>query len=500
MGLAEILTKIFVEPCRSAPKSPPPSASPTETKTAFAEKGNNEKTIVEVLPDITNKSVVNSPNQPSPGGKPETHADGFAVNQIRRDAPEGGPKPRVQLEEETNEPIQKLILDVFGFEIHRALNATAWDDRAQALASARLVCEQRDIPATVAHPVFLDACCKLLVVALQDKVMPVYFDGLELLKYLFGSFFDTFQDDSLAQQAVKDNLESLLPIIISKTADRNARSLEGTRQALIFLARCKSVGCSPVMAHLFSPVQNHKERVLIRGRLDLINHVIDEFGFGKSTTITMQLVMGFVRPHLDATDEKVRRAAVEVTVNCYKHKGDRTLKYVTNVKPALMKLLQQRFSEIDRPTKGNRKHAHSAQGLPAVRGKPRKHERPARQCTSQPMMGVGVKPLPHTHAAADVLRDTPELLSMGDQLASPGHAQMGSPLSVQAAPASSLRDEPPNMMGSPLMPSTSQAMLPGSMPEPQEWFKTESGMAGLGMGSNFDEDLDDDLMKEIEAY
>merc|ERR1711939_640315 len=236
---------------------------------------------------------------------------------------------------------------------------------------------------------------------------------------------------------------------------------------LTFLARCPSVGCSPVMAHIFSPVQNHKERVLIRGRLDLINHVIDEFGFGKSSTITMQLVMGFVRPHLDATDEKIRRAAVEVTVNCYKHKGDRTLKYVTNVKPALMKLLQQRFSEIDKPAKGNRKHAHSAQGLPAVRGKPRKHVRPARQCASQPMMGVGVKPLPHPHSAADVLRDTPELLSMGDQLASPGHPQIGSPLSVQAAPANSLRDEPPNMMGSPLMPSTSQAMLPGSMPEPQ---------------------------------
>merc|ERR1712093_790160 len=109
----------------------------------------------------------------------------------------------------------------------------------------------------------------------------------------------------------------------------------------------------------------------------------------------------------------------------------------------------------------------------------------------------------HTQSAADVLRDQPELLSMGDHLVSPGNAQMASsPLSVQAAPANSLRDEPPNLMGSPLpMTTSSQSLLPGSMPEPgSEWFKNGSGMAGLGMGSNFDEDLDDDLMKEIEAY
>merc|ERR1711990_610255 len=119
---------------------------------------------------------------------------------------------------------------------------------------------------------------------------------------------------------------------------------------LTFMARCPSVGGSPVMAHVFSPIINSKEVSAIRGRLELINHLIDDFGFGKSSTISMQLVMGFVRPHLDATDEKVRRAAIEVTVNCYKHKGDRTNKYITNVKPALLKLLQSRFAELDKPT------------------------------------------------------------------------------------------------------------------------------------------------------
>ncbi len=57
--------------------------------------------------------------------------------------------------------------------------------------------------------------------------------------------------------------------------------------------------------------------------------------------------MAFVRPHLDVADEKVSRAAVEVTVQCYGLKGERTRKFCANLKPALLKLLEQRFSEID---------------------------------------------------------------------------------------------------------------------------------------------------------
>jgi len=520
MGLAELFTKIFVEPCRSAPKSPPPPDSPdagklTEVDTKAAANA-AEKTIVEVLPcgDVSNNTVA---DQPSPTTKPETHADGFGVNQIKSD--DGlsevlTTKQQVTLNEETKDAIQKVILDVFGFEIHRGLNAKAWDDRAQALAAAKVLCEKKQIPATVSNGVFMDACCKLVLVAIQDKVMPVYFDGLDLLKYLCGEFFLEYPE---SHEVVRNNLEEFLPLIIAKTADRNARSLEGTRQTLVFLARCSCVGTSPVMAHIFSPVQNHKELAAIRGRLDLINHVIDEFGFGKSSTITMQLVMGFVRPHLDATDEKVRRAAVEVTVNCYKHKGDRTLKYVTNVKPALLKLLQSRFGELDKPTKG-RKQAHSAQGLPAVRSKGRKSGLPKRDTQSQPSpkkkdsvgvtmsspvstnnMSMGAN---NTHNQDRMLSSPNHMIpsplsnnthNQDRMLSSPNH-MIPSPLSVQAAPSRSLREEPPHMSSPPEMASPTQ--LPGSVGGDAGSYHNE--MQGTGMGDDLD--LDDDLMNEIEAY
>merc|ERR1711912_71328 len=112
------------------------------------------------------------------------------------------------------------------------------------------------------------------------------------------------------------------------------------------------------------------------GRLELITHVIDEFGFSKTSGLSLSSVMGFVRPHLDATDEKVRRAAVEVTVSCYSLKGERTLKYCSNLKPALMKLLEQRFAEVD-SSKGDKK------GSPLPEFRPsNKTRKPGRQNAS----------------------------------------------------------------------------------------------------------------------
>merc|ERR1711959_413519 len=124
-------------------------------------------------------------------------------------------------------------------------------------------------------------------------------------------------------------------------------------------ARQPTVGCQPVMAHILTPL-NAKEVAAIRGRLELITQFITEFGFSKTSAMSLSAVMGFVRPHLDATDEKVRRAAVEVTVQCYQLKGERTRKFCANLKPALLKLLEQRFAEVDGTAK--------PKNLPALKG------------------------------------------------------------------------------------------------------------------------------------
>jgi len=204
-------------------------------------------------------------------------------------------------------------------------------------------------------------------ICLTDKVMPVYLDALELAKNLLGEFC---QSQELHPDLAKEGVHTLIPIIVAKSSDRNTRSIEGTHKALIFLARQKDVGCSPIMTHMLTPITNLKEVAAIRGRLELISQFITEFGFSKSSGMSLSAVMTFVRPHLEVsvsvTDEKVRRAAVEVTVQCYALKGDRTRKFCANLKPALQKLLEQRFSELD--GKGNSKPKKAPGALPELRG------------------------------------------------------------------------------------------------------------------------------------
>lgn len=496
--------------CTSAPKSPlvpndpvsaPTKRSDTERK---ADANASDKTIVEVLPctDVTNRSNESSPKR--------THAEGFSVNQVKSKV---DIKQRVKLEDDSEDPRHTNILECFGFEVHRMLNSKAWDDRSQAIAAAKELCITKKLPQGITPEKWVDGCCKLVLVCLHDKVMPIYFDSLDLAKFLFGEFF---QGEFQCDEVVKSNLEELLPVIIAKTADRNARSNEGTRQILTFMARCPSVGCSPVMAHIFTPITNSKEVSAIRGRLDLINHMIDDFGFGKSSTISMQLVMGFVRPHLDATDEKVRRAAIEVTVNCYKHKGDRTLKYITNVKPALLKHLESRFAELSRPAKGARKHAKSAQGLPAVRGKPRMKGPPKRDSNSQPLVGAApsqgyfsqprpdaLAPVQANHERpeelSDVLKDCSQLFSMGNNM-------VMSPLSSSAVPAHSLRDDPHFLSNSSHQDLHQMDQDPhfiaspfGRMGGSEELAAPIPGAIG-DLSSHLGADLDADLMDEIEGY
>jgi len=289
-------------------------------------------------------------------------------------------KTPAHITETGSDESDKLVLDVFGFDILHQLQGKTWDERGQGVQAARARVAQDDMGSIVLESDFFRASCCVARIALTDKVMPVFFDGLDLCKLLLGDFTTKH---SLKKEVISQGLDMLVPIIVAKTSDRNARSIEGTRQALVYLARQPTVGCQPVMAYILTPI-NAKEVASIRGRLELISHLIDEFGFSKTSGLSLSAVMGFVRPHLEAPDEKVRRAAVEVTVSCYNKKGERTMKYCSNLKPALLKLLEQRFAEVDQVKGGGKAVKSSARGgLPEVRGtKVRRSGAPQRNNTS----------------------------------------------------------------------------------------------------------------------
>lgn len=363
MTLGKLMTRLFA-PCSSAPKSPtPPNSSNVEP----CEPAKDASNVVESTPcmDISNMQ----PGTPSPSGSEKGHLKSQqgekrpsdAENSVpaKLDPPDSpGSRRPVNITQADHDASDKLILSTFGFETLHQLQGKQWDERGQAVQAVRAKLVQGDLGSASVDEFFHAASC-VAVIALKDKVMPVFFDGLDLAKLLLGDFATK---NTLAKETLNKEIDNIIPIVVAKTSDRNARSIEGTRQALVFFARQSGVGCQQVSAHMLTAVANGKDVAAIRGRLELIGHMIGEFGFAKTSGLSLSTVMAFVRPHLDAPDEKVRRAAIEVTVSCYKLKGDRTMKYCANLKPALLRFLEQRFSEVSGGKSGSKK------ALPEVRG------------------------------------------------------------------------------------------------------------------------------------
>lgn len=409
--------------------------------------------------------------------------------------PELSPKTKPQIVtvvEAATDEAEKQILDVFGFDILRELQGKTWDERGQAVQAVRARVAQGNMQGVPLED-FFRASCRVARLALKDKVMPVFFDGLDLAKLLLGDFAAKHEVD---KQLVSAELDIILPIIVAKTSDRNARSIEGTRQAIVYLARQPTLGCQPVMAHILALITNAKEVAAIRGRLELIAHIIDEFGFNKNSGMSLSAVMGFVRPHLDASDEKVRRAAIEVTVSCYSLKGERTLKYCTNLKPALLKLLEQRFAEVD-ATKGGGKGkplSSPAHGLPEVRGakikKARASNDSSRQSSSSSVKRLDRIPAPSQQGA--ILEDEPyqlhaDLFGNGNDPLSPVLSTFASP--ERAGP-------PPSQFGMAIDPVGISTLATPEDPNyiPSPTVATEDPFLAKNA------DLDEAFMDEIEGF
>lgn len=346
MTLGKLLTQ-FGCTFAAAPKSPTPPNSPNAVREFRHNQEQKDDHVAEVTPCM---DMTNAPITPSPAAADKkTGIKSKTVDkapEASSDAGSAAPKAKlVTVTEASKDELDNLILNVFGFDVLHQSQGKSWEERGQAVQAVRARVLQADFGGSVKDE-FFKASCAVARVALNDKVMPVFFDGLDLAKLLLGDFVakESFEADILTKE-----VNSMVAIVVNKTSDRNARSIEATRQAIIFFAKQPHIGCSQVMSHILAPIANTKEVGSIRGRLELLEHIMGEFGLSKNSGgLSLSGIMTFTRAHLEAADEKVRRAAVEVTVSCYKLKGDRTMKYCANLKPVLLKLLEQRFNEVDK--------------------------------------------------------------------------------------------------------------------------------------------------------
>jgi len=257
------------------------------------------------------------------------------------------------------------LVRVFGFEILHQLHSKAWDDRVQALNAVSERVNAPDTGAFSAEDLFA-ASAVAVQAALSDRVMPVYMAALELSRVLI---VDYVARHDIPAAAVLTRADAMAPVIVAKTSDRNQRTVEATHSTLMAMARVPCLSSRCIAAPALVAV-SAKETATIRGRLNLLEVLIEEFGISKNSGLSLSAVMSWVRPHLEAPDAEVRQGAIDVTVACYSAKGERTCQYVANLKPALLKLLETRFAETT-TSKGKSKtktRGSRARRLPALKG------------------------------------------------------------------------------------------------------------------------------------
>lgn len=374
----------------------------------------------------------------------------------------GNTTPRKTLEVALTPDVEEVL----GIEWLGAIASTKWDDRSGALDSMRRTLERGETTLGEHEAVF-KAGAYMLSKCLPDRVLPVYLSAIELGEHLVTVYAAKHE---IKVSTVSEYTDMMLPAIITRTSERNARTVEATQRVILALAKSPSIGCRGVMSHILVTVANSKDYAAIKGRLQLLELMIEEFGFSKSSGLSLSAVMAYVRPQLEASDEKVRMAAVEVTVSCYFHKGERTQQYVANLKPALLKLLEARFSEVGtkKSSKDKKKKAKNNK-MPGGRLAPIRGQNGKRQAP-----GGGLPKLGDSRGSSRQSTSSTEQSLSNRQSTSAGSA--GS-LGSQKAPLAPLGPIGGNRLvlgGSPGLSGESgkESKAPGSM----SWSNSEEGL------------------------
>lgn len=262
----------------------------------------------------------------------------------------------------------------FGLQaINRSLSNSKWLSERQAINVWRVVTE------------LLDGC-------LQDKVAPIYHASLELFNSLVGTY-----SLQLKREVLAEGMDPLIPTLLHRSGNNNARIQECTIQALLTLASTQSLGLSYLAPHALSAIPTKKSSsstgssaaTQMAGRLELLTSMLSveaqqtigqTFG-GRmpasrsgsistaaaaarlhSSSMPTDTVLHFARPALEMPDDKVRQAAVRLIAELYRrHKlatGSDAISSANaafevdkglgpGLKPAMMAVLHRRFEEVD---------------------------------------------------------------------------------------------------------------------------------------------------------
>ena len=154
----------------------------------------------------------------------------------------------------------------------------------------------------------------------------------------------------MSKEDVSACITKLVPLVIHRVGNLNARIHTASTQTLMFLAADRRVGLQVIGPYVVVPIKKTRSQSNIYiGRLDLVQQMLKEFT--STQGLSVDAVMTFATPSLDSPDDKLRKAGLRVV--CEVHRLQRMAggsieeKYFANLKPSVAKKLHAKLAEID---------------------------------------------------------------------------------------------------------------------------------------------------------
>eukprot|EP01135_Chromosphaera_perkinsii_P011779 Nk52_evm25s2496 gene=Nk52_evmTU25s2496 len=240
------------------------------------------------------------------------------------------------------------VIDIFGLVLVTKVCSKQFSFRIDALSEViEELRHQGTIEFKNKHAVFR-ATSQIVKLAIHDNVMAVFNMAMDVYKVLIQVYA---KKNAVSSSEVHNSVESIMPDLLLKTGDLNARNREGAMDFVQYLGKVNSVGIDFIATVI---LVHDKKKMAPRqnlGRLELVQRLVKEFKLRKDGQFTLNSVMGYVQHFFDNPNGNVREAAAHLTAEVYKLLGDEVEPFITKVSPKLLEMIRKLFKEHNKKTK-----------------------------------------------------------------------------------------------------------------------------------------------------
>ncbi|KAK3283653.1 hypothetical protein CYMTET_8662 [Cymbomonas tetramitiformis] len=239
---------------------------------------------------------------------------------------------------------QEQCCHLYGDNIAGGIVSKGWSDREHSLKSLRTRLMTDFDRETEEYVSLWKVTTIVLNKTIRDKVAPVYFASLEVLRTLIGTCCK-----HVPQSSIHDGLDEILPALIHRSGNINPRIAQASVSLLCDLSADPGCGLEYVAPFVLEPIKKTKNHTVAQlGRLELLLKLLEKCGLHSRSGLNVENVLGFALATLETPDDKVRTAAVALVTDVYSRNGGQIADtLLARLKPALRKMLQRKFAEVD---------------------------------------------------------------------------------------------------------------------------------------------------------